>query len=53
MPIPASGPIQLQTHDHEIHWRNIKVREIPADEANEILAKHGAAASARSSTART
>ena len=42
LPIPARGPIQLQTHDHEIHWRNIAVREIPADEANQILAKHGA-----------
>ena len=42
LPIPARGPIQLQTHDHEIRWRNIAVREIPADEANQILAKHGA-----------
>lgn len=42
LPIPARGPIQLQTHQHELHWRNIKVREIPADEANAILAKHGA-----------
>jgi hypothetical protein len=41
IPIPARGPIQLQTHDHEIHWRNIAVREIPADEANRMLAKHG------------
>ena len=43
LPIPAKGPIQLQTHGHEIRWRNIKVREIPADEANAILAKHSAA----------
>ncbi len=42
LPIPAKGPIQLQTHGSEIRWRNIKVREIPADEANAILAKHGA-----------
>ncbi len=42
LPLPAKGPIQLQTHDHEIHWRNITVREIPADEANRILAEHGA-----------
>src|SRR5271166_6245704 len=28
-PIPARGPIQLQTHGSEIRWRNIKVREIP------------------------
>lgn len=41
-PIPPKGPIQLQTHQHETRWRNIKVREIPPDEANAILAKHGA-----------
>jgi hypothetical protein len=41
-PIPPKGPIQLQTHGSEIRWRNVKVREIPADEANAILAKHGA-----------
>ena len=41
VPIPAKGPIQLQTHDHEIKWRNIAVREIAPDEANQILAKHG------------
>jgi hypothetical protein len=39
LPIPARGPVQLQTHDHEIHWRNISVREIPSEEANQILAK--------------
>jgi 3-keto-disaccharide hydrolase len=43
LPIPAKGPIQLQTHDHETRWRNVKVREIPADEANAILARHSAA----------
>jgi hypothetical protein len=41
LPIPAKGPLQLQTHDHEIKWRNIAVREISPDEANQILAKHG------------
>ncbi len=41
LPIPARGPVQLQTHDHELLWRNISVREIPPDEANQILAKHG------------
>jgi hypothetical protein len=41
-PILAKGPIQLQTHGSEIRWRNIKVREIPADEANAILASHRA-----------
>jgi hypothetical protein len=38
MPLFAKGPIQLQTHGGEIRWRNIFVREIGADEANQILA---------------
>ena len=42
LPLVARGPIQLQTHDHPTYWRNISVREIPPDEANQILAKHGA-----------
>lgn len=37
-PLPARGPIQLQTHGGEIRWRNLFVREIPAHEANYILA---------------
>jgi hypothetical protein len=41
VPVPAKGPIQLQTHGGEIRWRNIFIREIPADEANRILAAHG------------
>lgn len=36
----AKGPIQLQTHGGEIRWRNIQVREIGSDEANEILSSH-------------
>ena len=40
-PIPAKGPIQLQTHGGEIRWRNVFVREIGTDEANKILASHG------------
>lgn len=32
-PLPAKGPIMLQTHGGEIRWRNIFVREITADEA--------------------
>jgi hypothetical protein len=40
-PLRRKGPIQLQTHDGEIRWRNMFVREIPADEANKILASHG------------
>jgi hypothetical protein len=40
-PVPARGPIQLQTHGGEIRWRNIYLREIDATEANEILARKG------------
>src|SRR5690242_10765255 len=36
-PIPAKGPIELQTHGGEIRWRNIFIREIKADEANKLL----------------
>jgi len=44
MPDPAfpKGPIQLQTHGSEIRWRNVFVREIPADEANRELAGRAA-----------
>ncbi|HET6575463.1 MAG TPA: DUF1080 domain-containing protein [Fimbriiglobus sp.] len=40
-PLPKTGAIILQTHppEGEIRWRNIFVREIPPDEANEILRK--------------
>jgi hypothetical protein len=41
LPVPARGPIQLQTHDGEIRWRNVFVREIGAAEANQWLAQHG------------
>ena len=36
-PVPARGPIQLQTHGGEIRWRNVFLREIKPDEANRIL----------------
>jgi Domain of Unknown Function (DUF1080) len=42
LPLASRGPIQLQTHDHPVEWRNIAVREISPDEANKILAAHGA-----------
>lgn len=40
-PLPKLAPFLLQTHGpfFEIRWRNIFVREIPAKEANEFLAK--------------
>jgi hypothetical protein len=41
-PTPARGPIQLQTHGSEIRWKNVFVREIPAEEANRILAARDA-----------
>lgn len=37
IPIPARGPIQLQTHGGEIRWRNVFVREIETAEANRRL----------------
>lgn len=37
-PLFAKGPIQLQTHGGEIRWRNIFIREIEPESANEILA---------------
>jgi hypothetical protein len=40
-PLFAKGPIQLQTHGGEIRWRNIFLREIPAEEANRILGEKG------------
>ncbi|EMI47399.1 protein containing DUF1080 [Rhodopirellula sp. SWK7] len=40
MPLVAKGPIQLQTHGGEIRWRNIMIREIEPEEANEILRSH-------------
>ena len=34
-PIPAKGPIQLQTHGGEIRWKNIFIREISPKEAKD------------------
>jgi hypothetical protein len=36
-PLPATGPIHLQTHGGDIRWRNIFVREIDAETANTWL----------------
>jgi len=41
LPVPARGPIQLQTHGGATHWRNIAIREIGAAEANQLLASRG------------
>lgn len=41
VPVPKRGPIQLQTHGGEIRWRNVFLREIPADEAAKLLASRG------------
>jgi len=35
-PLPAKGPIMLQTHGGEIRWRNIFARDIGAEEAKQI-----------------
>jgi hypothetical protein len=43
LPLLKRASIQLQTHGGEIRWRNIFIREIPADEANQILRQHNAA----------
>ena len=37
-PLPAKGPIMLQTHGGEIRWRNIFVREIGKAEGEKFLA---------------
>jgi len=42
VPVPATGPIQLQTHGGEIRWKNIFVREIGATEANKFLSSKNA-----------
>lgn len=39
-PLPPKGPILLQTHGGEIRWRNIFIREIEPNEANDILAEN-------------
>ena len=38
-PLPAKGPIMLQTHGGEIRWRNIFVHEITPAEAQTILSE--------------
>ena len=43
-PLPAKGPIHLQTHGGEIRWRKLSVIEIAGDEANMLLRGDDAAA---------
>lgn len=42
LPLPRTGPLQLQTHGGEIRFRNLTVRAIGSDEANTILAARDA-----------
>jgi Domain of Unknown Function (DUF1080) len=37
LPVPPSGPLQLQTHGGEIRWRSLYIREIGSDEADKLL----------------
>ena len=39
-PLPARGPIMLQTHGGEIRWRNIFIREIGAEEAAKLFGRY-------------
>lgn len=52
-PLPARGPIMLQTHGGEIRWRNIFVHEISADEGKKIITEAEAETKARLKNALT
>ena len=41
LPLINEGPIQLQTHGGEIRWRNIRLRKLSAEQANELLSQKG------------
>jgi hypothetical protein len=41
-PVPAAGPICLQTHGAPIKWRNIFLREIKPEEATKLLKEKSA-----------
>jgi len=41
-PVLPTGSIELQTHGSEVRFRNVYVREIPAAEAQALLASVGA-----------
>ena len=40
-PLFVSGPVELQTHGGEIRWRDLKIKELSPDQANEWLASKG------------
>ncbi len=40
-PVPRHGPVQLQTHGGETHWKNIFLREIGPAEAVALLSARG------------
>ena len=40
-PLVPKGPIQLQTHGGEIRWKNVFLREILTEEANDTLQRRG------------
>jgi hypothetical protein len=46
-PLPAKGPIMLQTHGGEIRWRNIFVRELSEEEGQKLIAEAEAETKAR------
>lgn len=39
IPIFKSGPIYLQTHGNETRFRNVFIREMPAEESNRVLSE--------------
>jgi len=39
-PLRPKGPVQLQTHGGEIRWNKVFIKELSADEANEVLAEN-------------
>lgn len=42
IPVYASGQIELQNHGNTLYFRNLFLREIPAEEANALLAEKDA-----------
>lgn len=41
-PVPATGPLLLQSHGDPVRWRNLLIREIPSQEAQADLAQKNA-----------